>query len=137
MCRSLSRPLQDAGTDCTLDVGNNHTAEGNHLGPTLSFRGIDNAAYYRLVDEDPRYYYDTAGTGNSLLMQHPHVLQLIMDSLRYWVTEMHVDGFRFDLAAALARQFHEVDRLSVFFDLVHQHPAVSHPHLIPHPRPSP
>ena len=116
-----------------LDVVYNHTAEGNHLGPTLSFRGIDNAAYYRLVDDDPRYYFDTTGTGNSLLMRHPHVLQLIMDSLRYWVTEMHVDGFRFDLAAALARQFHEVDRLSAFFDLVQQDPVVSQVKLIAEP----
>ncbi|MEJ7756996.1 MAG: hypothetical protein WKF83_12410 [Nocardioidaceae bacterium] len=111
----------------------NHTAEGNHLGPTLAFRGIDNAAYYRLVDDDPPHYYDTTGTGNTLLMRSPHVLQLIMDSLRYWVTEMHVDGFRFDLAASLARQFHEVDRLSAFFDLVHQDPVVSQVKLIAEP----
>ena len=104
--------------------------EGNHLGPTLCFRGIDNAAYYRLVDEDQAHYFDTTGTGNSLLMRHPHVLQLIMDSLRYWVTEMHVDGFRFDLASSLARQFHEVDRLSAFFDLVQQDPIVSQVKLI-------
>jgi isoamylase len=131
--KSMVRALHQAGIEVILDVVYNHTAEGNHLGPTLSFRGIDNAAYYRLVDEDPRYYYDTTGTGNSLLMQHPHVLQLIMDSLRYWVTEMHVDGFRFDLAAALARQFHEVDRLSVFFDLVQQDPVVSQVKLIAEP----
>ena len=111
----------------------NHTAEGNHLGPTLSFRGIDNAAYYRLVDDDRRYYMDTTGTGNSLNMRHPHALQLIMDSLRYWVTEMHVDGFRFDLAAALARELHEVDRLSAFFDLVQQDPVVSQVKLIAEP----
>ena len=111
----------------------NHTAEGNHLGPTLSFRGIDNASYYRLVGDDPQYYMDTTGTGNSLLMRHPHVLQMIMDSLRYWVTEMHVDGFRFDLAAALARQFHEVDRLSAFFDMVQQDPIVSQVKLIAEP----
>ncbi len=111
----------------------NHTAEGNHLGPTLSFRGIDNANYYRLVDEDQAHYFDTTGTGNSLLMRSPHVLQLIMDSLRYWVTDMHVDGFRFDLAATLARQFHEVDRLSAFFDLVHQDPVVSQVKLIAEP----
>jgi glycogen operon protein len=110
----------------------NHTAEGNHLGPTLSFRGLDNCSYYRLTD-DPRYYMDTTGTGNSLLMRSPHVLQMIMDSLRYWVTEMHVDGFRFDLAATLARQFHEVDRLSSFFDLVQQDPVVSQVKLIAEP----
>jgi isoamylase len=131
--KSMVRTLHQAGIEVILDVVYNHTAEGNHLGPTLSFRGIDNAAYYRLVDDDPRYYYDTTGTGNSLLMRHPHVLQLIMDSLRYWVTEMHVDGFRFDLAAALARQFHEVDRLSAFFDLVQQDPVVSQVKLIAEP----
>jgi glycogen operon protein len=111
----------------------NHTAEGNHLGPTLSFRGIDNAAYYRLADKDRRCYVDYTGTGNALLMRHPHVLQMIMDSLRYWVTEMHVDGFRFDLAASLARQFHEVDRLSAFFDLIQQDPVVSQVKLIAEP----
>jgi glycogen operon protein len=111
----------------------NHTAEGNHMGPTLSFRGIDNSAYYRLVDDDRRYYMDTTGTGNSLLMRHPHVLQMIMDSLRYWVLDMHVDGFRFDLAATLARQFYEVDRLSAFFDLVQQDPVVSQVKLIAEP----
>ena len=128
--KSMVRTLHEAGIEVILDVVYNHTAEGNHLGPTLSMRGIDNAAYYRLVDDDQAYYYDTTGTGNSMLMQHPHVLQLIMDSLRYWVTEMHVDGFRFDLAAALARQFHEVDRLSAFFDLVQQDPVVSQVKLI-------
>ena len=101
--KSMVRALHEARMEVILDVVYNHTAEGNHLGPTLSFRGIDNAAYYRLVDGDPRFYLDTTGTGNSLLMRHPHVLQMIMDSLRYWVIEMHVDGFRFDLAAALAR----------------------------------
>ena len=116
-----------------LDVVYNHTAEGNHLGPTLSFKGLDNPAYYRLVDDDRRFYYDTTGTGNSLNMRHPHVLQLIMDSLRYWVTEMHVDGFRFDLASTLARQFHEVDRLSAFFDLIQQDPVVSRVKLIAEP----
>ncbi|EST37250.1 glycogen debranching protein [Streptomycetaceae bacterium MP113-05] len=126
------RALHEAGIEVILDVVYNHTAEGNHLGPTLSFRGLDNASYYRLA-EDPRYYTDTTGTGNSLLMRSPHVLQLIMDSLRYWVTEMHVDGFRFDLAATLARQFHEVDRLSSFFDLVHQDPVVSQVKLIAEP----
>ena len=111
----------------------NHTAEGNHLGPTLSFRGIDNPAYYRLVDGDQQYYYDTTGTGNSLNVRHHESLRLIMDSLRYWVTEMHVDGFRFDLAAALAREFHEVDRLAAFFDLVNQDPVVSQVKLIAEP----
>ncbi|MET9858102.1 glycogen debranching protein GlgX [Streptomyces smyrnaeus] len=126
------RALHEAGIEVILDVVYNHTAEGNHLGPTLSFRGLDNASYYRLAD-DPRYYLDTTGTGNSLLMRSPHVLQLIMDSLRYWVLEMHVDGFRFDLAATLARQFHEVDRLSSFFDLVQQDPVVSQVKLIAEP----
>ncbi|MFI5101429.1 MAG: glycogen debranching protein GlgX, partial [Actinomycetes bacterium] len=131
--KAMVRELHRAGLEVILDVVYNHTAEGNHLGPTLSFRGIDNAAYYRLVDDDRAHYYDTTGTGNSLLMRSPHVLQLIMDSLRYWVTEMHVDGFRFDLAATLARQFHEVDRLSAFFDLVHQDPVVSQVKLIAEP----
>src|SRR5579872_4411973 len=131
--KTMVRTLHQAGIEVILDVVYNHTAEGNHLGPTLSFRGIDNAAYYRLVDDDKRYYMDTTGTGNSLLMRHPHVLQMIMDSLRYWVLEMHVDGFRFDLAAALARQFHEVDRLSAFFDLVQQDPVVSQVKLIAEP----
>ncbi|MFD4372282.1 glycogen debranching protein GlgX [Streptomyces sp. NPDC058486] len=130
--KSAVRALHQAGIEVILDVVYNHTAEGNHLGPTLSFRGLDNPSYYRLGD-DPRYYTDTTGTGNSLLMRSPHVLQLIMDSLRYWVTEMHVDGFRFDLAATLARQFHEVDRLSSFFDLVQQDPVVSQVKLIAEP----
>ncbi|MFD4989320.1 glycogen debranching protein GlgX [Streptomyces sp. NPDC058374] len=130
--KSAVRALHQAGIEVILDVVYNHTAEGNHLGPTLSFRGLDNASYYRL-SEDPRYYMDTTGTGNSLLMRSPHVLQLIMDSLRYWVTDMHVDGFRFDLAATLARQFHEVDRLSSFFDLVQQDPVVSQVKLIAEP----
>jgi isoamylase len=131
--KAMVRTLHEAGIEVILDVVYNHTAEGNHLGPTLCFRGIDNAAYYRLADDDPRYYLDTTGTGNSLLMRHPHVLQMIMDSLRYWVTEMHVDGFRFDLAASLARQFHEVDRLSAFFDMVQQDPVVSQVKLIAEP----
>ncbi len=131
--KAMVRELHRAGLEVILDVVYNHTAEGSQLGPTLSFRGIDNAAYYRLVDEDRAHYYDTTGTGNSLLMRSPHVLQLIMDSLRYWVTEMHVDGFRFDLAATLARQFHEVDRLSAFFDLVQQDPIVSQVKLIAEP----
>ncbi|MEV6109473.1 glycogen debranching protein GlgX [Streptomyces sp. NPDC051940] len=130
--KSAVRALHQAGIEVILDVVYNHTAEGNHLGPTLSFRGLDNASYYRLAD-DRRYYTDTTGTGNSLLMRSPHVLQMIMDSLRYWVTEMHVDGFRFDLAATLARQFHEVDRLSSFFDLVQQDPVVSQVKLIAEP----
>ncbi|MFG3349412.1 glycogen debranching protein GlgX [Streptomyces sp. NPDC048018] len=130
--KSAVRALHQAGIEVILDVVYNHTAEGNHLGPTLSFRGLDNPSYYRLA-EDPRYYTDTTGTGNSLLMRSPHVLQMIMDSLRYWVTEMHVDGFRFDLAATLARQFHEVDRLSSFFDLVQQDPVVSQVKLIAEP----
>jgi isoamylase len=131
--KAMVRELHRAGIEVILDVVYNHTAEGNQFGPTLAFRGIDNAAYYRLVDDDPAYYYDTTGTGNTLLMRSPQVLQLIMDSLRYWVTEMHVDGFRFDLAASLARQFHEVDRLSAFFDLVHQDPVVSQVKLIAEP----
>ena len=132
--KSMVRALHEADIEVILDVVYNHTAEGNQLGPTLSFRGIDNAAYYRLSDEpDRRRYLDTTGTGNSLLMSNPHVLQLIMDSLRYWVLDMHVDGFRFDLAAALARQFLEVDRLSAFFDLVQQDPVVSQVKLIAEP----
>ncbi|MET9269446.1 glycogen debranching protein GlgX [Kribbella sp. NPDC003557] len=131
--KAMVKALHEADIEVILDVVYNHTAEGNEFGPTLSFKGIDNAAYYRLVDADKRHYYDTTGTGNSLLMRHPHVLQLIMDSLRYWVTEMHVDGFRFDLAATLARQFHEVDRLSAFFDLVQQDPVVSQVKLIAEP----
>ena len=131
--KTMVRALHEAGIEVILDVVYNHTAEGNHLGPTLSFRGIDNAGYYRLVDNDRRYYMDTTGTGNSLLMRHPHVLQMIMDSLRYWVLDMHVDGFRFDLAATLARQFYEVDRLSAFFDLVRQDPVVSQVKLIAEP----
>ncbi len=131
--KATVKALHEAGLEVILDVVYNHTAEGNQLGPTLSFRGIDNAAYYRLVDGDAKHYYDTTGTGNTLLMKHPHVLQLIMDSLRYWVLEMHVDGFRFDLASSLARQFHEVDRLSAFFDLVQQDPVISQVKLIAEP----
>ncbi len=131
--KAMVRELHKAGIEVILDVVYNHTAEGNHLGPTLCFRGIDNTNYYRLVDDDPFFYYDTTGTGNTLLMRSPNVLQMIMDSLRYWVTEMHVDGFRFDLAASLARQFLEVDRLSVFFDLVHQDPVISQVKLIAEP----
>jgi glycogen operon protein len=131
--KAMVRTLHEAGIEVILDVVYNHTAEGNHLGPLLSFKGIDNTAYYRLVPDDRAHYYDTTGTGNSLNMAHPHALQLIMDSLRYWVTEMHVDGFRFDLAATLARQFHDVDRLSAFFDLVHQDPVISQVKLIAEP----
>ncbi|MET9894619.1 glycogen debranching protein GlgX [Streptomyces sp. NPDC006465] len=131
--KSMVKALHAAGLEVILDVVYNHTAEGNENGPTLSFRGIDNASYYRLVEGDPAHYYDTTGTGNSLMMRHPNVLQLIMDSLRYWVTEMHVDGFRFDLAATLARQFHEVDRLSAFFDLIQQDPVVGRVKLIAEP----
>ncbi|HEX9529719.1 MAG TPA: glycogen debranching protein GlgX, partial [Acidimicrobiales bacterium] len=131
--KQMVKALHEAGLEVILDVVYNHTAEGNHLGPVLSFKGLDNAAYYRLVPEDRRYYYDTTGTGNSLNMRHPQVLQLIMDSLRYWVSDMHVDGFRFDLAATLARQFHEVDRLSAFFDLIHQDPVISRVKLIAEP----
>jgi isoamylase len=130
--KAMVRALHEAGIEVILDVVYNHTAEGNQLGPVLSMKGIDNAAYYRLAD-DPRFYYDTTGTGNSLNVRHPHTLQLIMDSLRYWITEMHVDGFRFDLAASLARQFHEVDRLSAFFDLIQQDPIVSQVKLIAEP----
>ncbi len=131
--KALVKALHEANIEVILDVVYNHTAEGNHMGPTLSFRGIDNANYYRLVDDDRAHYFDTTGTGNSLLMRSPAVLQLIMDSLRYWVTEMHVDGFRFDLASTLARQFHEVDRLSAFFDIVHQDPVISQVKLIAEP----
>ncbi len=131
--KSMVKALHEANIEVILDVVYNHTAEGNHQGPTLAFRGIDNQAYYRLAPHDLAHYYDTTGTGNSLLMRHPHVLQLIMDSLRYWVGDMHVDGFRFDLAASLARQFHEVDKLSAFFDLIQQDPVVSQVKLIAEP----
>ncbi|MDW5609515.1 glycogen debranching protein GlgX [Mycolicibacterium sp. D5.8-2] len=131
--KAMVRALHEANIEVILDVVYNHTAEGNHLGPTLSMRGIDNAAYYRLVDDDKRYYMDYTGTGNSLNAGHPHSLQLIMDSLRYWVTEMHVDGFRFDLASTLAREFYDVDRLSTFFELVQQDPTVSQVKLIAEP----
>jgi glycogen operon protein len=131
--KTMVRTLHRAGIEVILDVVYNHTAEGNHLGPTLSFRGIDNQAYYRLVPGDPQHYYDTTGTGNSFNVRHHESLRLIMDSLRYWVTEMHVDGFRFDLASALAREFHSVDRLAAFFDLVNQDPIVSQVKLIAEP----
>ena len=131
--KAMVRALHEADIEVILDVVYNHTAEGNHMGPTLSMRGIDNAAYYRLVDDDKRYYMDYTGTGNSLNVGHPHTLQLIMDSLRYWVTEMHVDGFRFDLASTLAREFYDVDKLSTFFELVQQDPTVSQVKLIAEP----
>jgi isoamylase len=131
--KGMVRALHAAGIEVILDVVYNHTAEGNHLGPTLSMRGIDNAAYYRLEDKDKRYYTDYTGTGNSLNVGNPHALQLIMDSLRYWVLEMHVDGFRFDLAATLAREFYDVDRLATFFELVQQDPVVSQVKLIAEP----
>jgi glycogen operon protein len=131
--KGMVKDLHNAGIEVILDVVYNHTAEGNHMGPMLCFRGIDNAAYYRLVEDDNQYYMDYTGTGNTLHVRHPHVLQMIMDSLRYWVLEMHVDGFRFDLAATLAREFYDVDRLSSFFDLVQQDPVVSQVKLIAEP----
>ena len=131
--KEMVRTLHRAGIEVILDVVYNHTAEGNQMGPTLAFRGIDNGAYYRLSPDQPRYYVDYTGTGNSLNMRHPHVLQLIMDSLRYWASEMHVDGFRFDLAATLARELHDVDRLSSFFDLIQQDPLLSQVKLIAEP----
>src|SRR5499425_3188970 len=131
--KTTVKTLHEHGIEVILDVVYNHTAEGNHLGPTFSFRGIDIATYYRLVPEDPRYYMDYTGTGNTLNMLHPRVLQLIMDSLRYWVLDMHVDGFRFDLAATLARELHEVDRLGAFLDIIHQDPVLSQVKLIAEP----
>ena len=131
--KTMVRTLHSAGIEVLLDVVYNHTAEGNQLGPTLSFRGIDNASYYRLATENPRYYEDFTGCGNTLNLQHPRVLQMIMDSLRYWVTEMHVDGFRFDLASALARELHAVDRLGAFFDILRQDPTLSRVKLIAEP----
>ncbi|GAC1333422.1 MAG: glycogen debranching protein GlgX [Candidatus Dormibacteria bacterium] len=131
--KALVRTLHAAGFEVILDVVYNHTCEGDHRGPTLSFRGIDNASYYRLGEQDPGTYFDVTGTGNTLNVRQPQTLQLIMDSLRYWVTEMHVDGFRFDLASALARQFYEVDRLSAFFDIIHQDPVLSQVKLVAEP----
>jgi isoamylase len=131
--KTMVKSLHSAGIEVILDVVYNHTAEGNQLGPTLCFRGIDNAAYYRPMPNQPRYYRDYTGCGNTLNMLHPRVLQLIMDSLRYWIQEMHVDGFRFDLASALARELHEVDRLSAFFDIIHQDPVISRVKLIAEP----
>jgi isoamylase len=131
--KQMVKAMHQAGIEVILDVVYNHTAEGNHFGPMLSFRGIDNAYYYRLMEGDPRHYRDYTGTGNSLNMRHPHALQLIMDSLRYWVLEMHVDGFRFDLASTLARELHEVHRLSSFFDVIQQDPVISQVKLIAEP----
>jgi glycogen operon protein len=131
--RDMVRALHGAGIEVILDVVYNHTSEGNHMGPTLSFKGIDNPTYYRLVADNPRFYFDYTGTGNSLNVRHPQTLQLIMDSLRYWVTEMHVDGFRFDLASTLARGLHEVDQLSGFFTIIHQDPIISSVKLIAEP----
>jgi glycogen operon protein len=131
--KQMVKALHAAGLEVILDVVYNHTAEGNHLGPVLSLKGFDNAAYYRTVEDDRRYYMDYTGTGNSLNMRHPHALQLVMDSLRYWVTEMHVDGFRFDLAATLARGLYDVDRLSAFFDIIHQDPVLNRVKLIAEP----
>jgi isoamylase len=131
--KAMVRALHEAGIEVILDVVYNHTAEGNHLGPTLSMKGIDNQSYYRLVEDDEQFYMDYTGTGNSLNVGNPHALQLIMDSLRYWVTEMHVDGFRFDLAATLAREFYDVDKLATFFELVQQDPVVSQVKLIAEP----
>ncbi len=131
--KEMVKDLHRAGIEVILDVVYNHTAEGNHLGPTISFRGIDNPTYYRLVPDDPRFYFDYTGTGNTLNMRHPQTLQLVMDSLRYWVLEMHVDGFRFDLASALARGLHEVEQLSSFFTIIHQDPVISQVKLIAEP----
>ena len=131
--KGMVKALHRAGIEVILDVVYNHTAEGNHMGPMLSFKGVDNKAYYRLVPDDPRHYMDYTGTGNTLNAQHPSVLRLIMDSLRYWVTECHVDGFRFDLASALARELYDVDRLSAFFDVIHQDPVLSQVKLIAEP----
>lgn len=131
--KQMVKNLHQAGIEVILDVVYNHTAEGNHMGPTLSFKGLDNASYYRLVEDDKEHYFDTTGTGNSLLMRSPAVLQLIMDSLRYWAIEMHVDGFRFDLASTLARELHDVDKLSAFFDIIHQDPVLSQLKLIAEP----
>src|SRR5579883_2664530 len=131
--KAMVKAFHREGIEVILDVVYNHTSEGSHLGPMLSFRGIDNPTYYRLVADNPRYYMDYTGTGNSLNMRHPQVLKLIMDNLRYWILDMHVDGFRFDLAATLARELHDVDRLSAFFDIIHQDPVISQVKLIAEP----
>jgi glycogen operon protein len=131
--KAMVKSFHREGIEVILDVVYNHTAEGNHMGPMLSFRGVDNSTYYRLVGDNQRYYMDYTGTGNSLNARHPQVLKLIMDSLRYWIEEMHVDGFRFDLASTLARELHDVDRLSAFFDIIHQDPVISQVKLIAEP----
>ena len=131
--KGMVKVLHQAGIEVILDVVYNHAAEGNHLGPALCLRGIDNAAYYRLTPDAPRYYMDYTGCGNTLNMHQPRAIQLLMDSLRYWILEMHVDGFRFDLASALARELHDVDRLSTFFDVIHQDPVISQVKLIAEP----
>src|SRR5262249_36114827 len=131
--KMMVRALHAAGLEVILDVVYNHTAEGNQMGPTLSMRGIDNASYYRLSPDDPRYYMDFTGCGNRLNMVHPRVLQLIMARLGYWVLEMHVDGFRFDLASSLARELHAVNKLGAFFDIIHQDPVLSQVKLIAEP----
>ncbi|HKK40659.1 MAG TPA: glycogen debranching protein GlgX, partial [Cryomorphaceae bacterium] len=131
--KHMVKELHKAGIEVILDVVYNHTAEGNQMGPTLSFKGIDNYSYYRLMPEEKRYYMDYTGTGNTLNANLPNVLQLIMDSLRYWIQEMHVDGFRFDLASALARELHDVDKLSAFFDIINQDPIISQVKLIAEP----
>ncbi len=131
--KTMVKSLHSAGIEVILDVVYNHTGEGNHFGPTLSFRGIDNQAYYRLAPGQPRYYTDYTGTGNTLNTVHPRAMQLIMDSLRYWILDMHVDGFRFDLASTLARELHAVDRLGTFFDIIHQDPVISQVKLIAEP----
>ncbi|OGT25844.1 MAG: glycogen debranching enzyme GlgX, partial [Gammaproteobacteria bacterium RBG_16_66_13] len=131
--KTMVKTLHQAGIEVILDVVYNHTGEGSHLGPTLCFRGVDNASYYRLMGDNRRYYMDYTGCGNTLDMTHPRTLQLLMDSLRYWVLEMHVDGFRFDLASALARELHEVNRLGAFFDVIHQDPVISQVKLIAEP----
>jgi glycogen operon protein len=131
--KEMVKAFHREGIEVILDVVYNHTGEGNQMGPTLCFRGLDNASYYRLMPNDPRYYMDYTGTGNTLNMVNPHVLRMLMDSLRYWVNEMHVDGFRFDLASALARELHDVDRLGSFFDVIHQDPVISQVKLIAEP----
>ena len=129
----MVKTLHSAGLEVILDVVYNHTAEGNELGPTLCLRGVDNSSYYRLLADKPRLYMDYTGCGNTLDMQHPRALQLLMDSLRYWVTDMHVDGFRFDLASALARELHEVDRFGAYFDTLRQDPVLNRVKLVAEP----
>ena len=131
--KEMVKALHAAGIEVILDVVYNHTCEGNHMGPMLSWKGVDNTTYYRTVPDDPQFYMDYTGTGNSLNVRNPQVLKMIMDSLRYWVTHMHVDGFRFDLAATLARELHDVSRLSSFFDTIHQDPTLAEVKLIAEP----